>query len=107
MRELLSRRIFAVTGSVSQAEDLPRCDNMAKSINVRQKKRSRPATRQAPIIGVRLSEEILLDLDQWAVDNDLTRSAAIRLLIESALREAAGKPLRGNVTRPSSRKRRD
>jgi hypothetical protein len=78
---------------------------MAKSIKVRG---GRPATRQAPIIGVRLSDEILRDLDQWAVDNDFTRSAAIRLLIESALREAAGRPLRGgNVGRPSRRKRRD
>jgi hypothetical protein len=56
---------------------------------------------------VRLSDEILRDLDQWAVDNDLTRSAAIRLLIESPLRETAGRPLRANVARPSRRKRRD
>jgi hypothetical protein len=41
------------------------------------------------------------------VDNGLTRSAAIRLLIESALRETAGRPVRANVARPSRRRRRD
>jgi hypothetical protein len=66
-----------------------------------------PATRQAPIIGARLSDDIPRDLDQWAVDNGLTRSAAIRLLIESALRETAGRPVRANVARPSRRRRRD
>ena len=60
---------------------------MAKSISVRQKKRGRPATGQAAIIGVRLSRDLLIDLDQWAVDNDLSRSEAIRRLIERALKE--------------------
>jgi metal-responsive CopG/Arc/MetJ family transcriptional regulator len=64
---------------------------MAKSINVRPKKRGRPVTERAPIIGVRLSDDLLLDLDQWAVDHELSRSAAIRKLLERALRVPAKK----------------
>jgi hypothetical protein len=65
--------------------------NMAKLINVRPKKRGRPATERAPIIGVRLPDDLLLDLDQWAVDHELSRSAAIRRLLERALRVPAKK----------------
>lgn len=57
---------------------------MAKSITVKPGKRGRgrPATGGTPFIGVRLPSEWMRQLDEWAAEQGLTRSAAIRKLIE-------------------------
>jgi hypothetical protein len=58
---------------------------MAKSIQVIPKKRGRPATGKDPLIALRMPPGLIRDLDQWAVDRDLSRSSAIRKLLEQAL----------------------
>jgi hypothetical protein len=60
-----------------------------KSINVKQKKRGRgrPATGQDPVRGVRLSDEMVEEIDTWGASHDppLGRSEAIRELIKRGL----------------------
>jgi hypothetical protein len=58
---------------------------MSKSIAVKPKKRGRPATGKDPLIGVRIRPPLVVQIDQWAADNQLSRSEAIRRLIEKAL----------------------
>jgi hypothetical protein len=58
---------------------------MAKSTQVIRKKRGRPATGKDPLVALRMPPDLILDLDQWAVDRDLSRSSAIRKLLEQAL----------------------
>jgi hypothetical protein len=59
---------------------------MSKSIAVKPKKRGRPATGKDPLIGVRIRPPLVVQIDQWAADNQLSRSEAIRRLIEKALK---------------------
>jgi Ribbon-helix-helix protein, copG family len=58
---------------------------MPQSINVEQKRRGRPATGTDPLIGVRLPPDMIKALDAWAKAQGLTRSAALRTMIEQAL----------------------
>jgi hypothetical protein len=59
---------------------------MPKSIAVKPKKRGRPpAGGRDPFVGIRLPAETILAIDQWAKDNGISRSAAIRQLVEQAL----------------------
>jgi len=58
---------------------------MKRSISVKQKKRGRPATGVRPIVGLRLSEEEIARVDRWAKERDISRSDAIRALIERGL----------------------
>jgi Ribbon-helix-helix protein, copG family len=58
---------------------------MKRSISVKQKKRGRPATGVRPIVGLRLSEEEIARVDHWAKERDISRSDAIRALIERGL----------------------
>ena len=60
---------------------------MARSIYAKQKKRGRgrPATGVRPMIGLRLDDETTAKIDQWAAKQELSRSEAIRRLIEQAL----------------------
>jgi hypothetical protein len=60
---------------------------IARSISAKQKKRGRPATGIRPMIGLRLSKVEIGRVDRWAVDHGVTRSEAIRLLIESGLKK--------------------
>jgi hypothetical protein len=66
---------------------------MTPSIPVKQKKRGRPATGVDPFVGVRLPAETLDAIDTWAskVGDELTRSEAIRRLIDLGLKAKGGK----------------
>jgi hypothetical protein len=46
----------------------------------------RPATGHAPSRTFRLSDEFMAILDAWAVAHDVTRSEAIRRLVELGLK---------------------
>ena len=65
---------------------------MAKSISVKPKKRGRPATGRDPLVGVRIPVELIAELDGWAKHNSVTRSEAVRQLIEGGLPKAAKRP---------------
>lgn len=59
-----------------------------KSIKVIPKKRGRPATGKDPLVALRLPPELIKAVDAWAARNKAqSRSAAIRSMIETALRK--------------------
>ena len=58
-----------------------------KSISAKQKKRGRPATGISPMIGIRMSVPDIACIDRWASENNVSRSKAIRLLIERGLKK--------------------
>jgi hypothetical protein len=45
----------------------------------------RPATGHDPAIAVRLPKERVVAIDRWAKENDVSRSEAIRVLIDKGL----------------------
>ena len=49
--------------------------------------RGRPATGRDRVIAIRLSDELRGAVDQWAVAQKITRSKAIRVLIEQGLKK--------------------
>jgi hypothetical protein len=57
-----------------------------------EKKRGRPPTGEAPLTGLRLPQPTIDAIDRWAskTDGGITRSGAIRRLIEQSL-NAKGK----------------
>jgi hypothetical protein len=59
---------------------------MAKSISVKRKKPGRPATGTEPLYGVRIADELMKQIMDWASANDATRSEAIRRLVELGLK---------------------
>jgi len=64
---------------------------MKKSIKVDQKKRrGRPATGRGLMVSSRIPEASVATIDEWAADNETTRSDAIRRLVEIGLK-AKGK----------------
>src|SRR5215211_2106446 len=63
---------------------------MAKSITVKRKKRGRPATGTEPLYGIRIADAMMKQIMDWAKTNGVTRSVAIRRLVELGLR-AKGK----------------
>ena len=58
---------------------------MAKSITVKRKK-GRPATGTEPLYGVRISDELMGQIQKWGRENSATRSEAIRRLVELGLK---------------------
>jgi predicted DNA-binding protein len=56
-----------------------------KSTEVIPKKRGRPATGKDPLVAVRLPPKMITALDKWAAREGLTRSAAVRQMIERGL----------------------
>jgi hypothetical protein len=63
---------------------------MAKSIKVIPKKkrgRGRPATGRDPVTTMRLPDDLRVSIDQWATENKMSRSEAIRALIEQGLKK--------------------
>jgi hypothetical protein len=58
---------------------------MPKSISVEPKKRGRPATGKDPLVGLRIPDALIAQIDAWAARHDVTRSEAIRTFIEQAL----------------------
>jgi hypothetical protein len=69
---------------------------MKKSIKVDQKKkRGRPATGRGLLVSSRIPEPIVGTVDAWALQNETTRSDAIRRLVEIGLKAApTSKPAR-------------
>ena len=63
---------------------------MAKSITVKRKKRGRPATGTEPLYGIRIADAMMKQIMDWAKTNGVTRSVAIRRLVELGLK-AKGK----------------
>ena len=60
---------------------------MAKSNTVIPKKRGRPSSGgRDPILTVRLPAEMIEAISSWADKSEVSRSAAVRLLIEAALK---------------------
>lgn len=59
---------------------------MAKSIKEIPKKRGRPATGKDPLVTLRLPEEMIAALDGRASDAGVSRSEAMRQLIEAGLK---------------------
>ena len=60
---------------------------MVKSITVKRKKRGRPATGVDPLVGVRFPKEDIAAIDAWAKVNEMSRSHAIRRLVELGLKK--------------------
>jgi hypothetical protein len=61
---------------------------MLKSIRVIPKKkrgRGRPATGRDPVTTMRPPDALRVSVDQWAAENKMSRSEAIRALIERGL----------------------
>lgn len=58
---------------------------MAKSISVKRKKPGRPATGTEPLYGVRISDDLMGRIQKWAASHDISRSEAIRRLVELGL----------------------
>jgi len=59
---------------------------MKKSIKVKPKTRGRPATGKDPLYGLRISNELMGSIGKWADENSVSRSEAIRRLVELGLR---------------------
>jgi hypothetical protein len=59
---------------------------MAKSISVKRKKAGRPATGTEPLYGVRIADGLMKQIMGWAKSNELSRSEAIRRLVETGLK---------------------
>lgn len=59
---------------------------MGDAISVKPKKRGRPATGRDPLVGVRISPELLALIDAWAAERGITRSSAIRAMVEATVR---------------------
>jgi hypothetical protein len=63
---------------------------MKKSIKVEPKKRrGRPATGKDPHVAARMSVDLIGQVDAWGVANSVTRSEAIRRLVELGLKAKA------------------
>jgi hypothetical protein len=59
---------------------------MAKSIKVHPKKRrGRPATGKDPLVSARLQPVLIAEVEAWASTNEVSRSEAIRRLVELGL----------------------
>jgi hypothetical protein len=56
---------------------------MMKSIPVKRKKVGRPATGTEPLYGVRIANDLMTQIMDWAKAHKLTRSEAIRRLVST------------------------
>ena len=59
---------------------------MKGSIKVKPKKRGRPATGKDPLLTTRAPRETISAIEDWAERNEITRSEAIRRLVELGLK---------------------
>jgi hypothetical protein len=76
---------------------------MRKSKTVHRKKRGRPATGRDPAITARLPSAVISDVSRWAAENSLSRSEAIRRLVEIGLSvNTSAKPTRKETARKAS-----
>jgi hypothetical protein len=58
---------------------------MTKSISVKRKV-GRPATGSDRLVAARMPDDLIDELDKWAVANGVERSEAIRTLLQQALK---------------------
>lgn len=58
---------------------------MKKSIKVQPKRRGRPATGKDPLLTVRAPKATIKAIEDWATKNEVTRSEAVRRLVELGL----------------------
>jgi len=77
---------------------------MAKSISVKRKKPGRPATGTEPLYGVRISDELMGQIQKWGRENSATRSEAIRRLVELGLAGAKKFAAPSQQTRAKAKK---
>jgi hypothetical protein len=75
---------------------------MKKSIKVHPKRRGRPATGKDPLISARVPAEVVTSIEAWGAAKGLTRSEAIRRLVELGLKVKT--PAR-SVSKPGRRLR--
>jgi hypothetical protein len=59
---------------------------MAESIKVQHKRPGRPPTGKDPFLTVRAPQEIIDAVDTWATKNGVTRSSAVRQLLQLGLK---------------------
>jgi hypothetical protein len=64
---------------------------MKKTISVHKKSRGRPATGQDPLISARVPAEVVTSILAWGKAKGVTRSEAIRRLVELGLKAKPGK----------------
>jgi hypothetical protein len=69
---------------------------MKRSIKVQPKKRrGRPATGKDPLLTVRAPDAIIQAIEDWAAKNEITRSEAVRRLVELGLKvKTEARPVR-------------
>jgi hypothetical protein len=60
---------------------------MKRSTPSTPKKRGRPATGRDPLVSARLRQEIVQAVDKWANRNKVSRSEALRKLVELGLKD--------------------
>ena len=58
---------------------------MKKSITVKRKSVGRPPTGVDPLVGVRFPKQTIAKIDAFAKLNDISRSEAVRRLLDQAL----------------------
>jgi hypothetical protein len=56
------------------------------AFTVKRKKAGRPATGTEPLYGVRISDDLMGQIQKWGRENSATRSEAIRRLVELGLK---------------------
>ena len=61
---------------------------MARSITAHRKKRGRPATGRDLSIAVRFPPDAVAAIEAWGEKQDVTRSEAIRRLVEAGLKSS-------------------
>jgi hypothetical protein len=59
---------------------------MRKSITVTPKKRGRPATGRDPFLTARVPQDVIDAIEAWAAASEISRSEAVRRLLELGMR---------------------
>jgi hypothetical protein len=75
---------------------------MARSTSGTPKKRGRPATGRDPLVTARLRAEMIANVEACAANHEVTRSEAIRRLVELGLNAAPPKPRKGRKVKQRS-----
>ena len=65
---------------------LPYLYEVNNGITKKKRRRGRPPTGRDPVLAVRLPNELRASVERWAKNNGVTRSEAIRVLIDKGLR---------------------
>ena len=89
VRPVLVRCVRTLAGRLLWKRNKCKTQIMKKPIQVKPKKRrGRPATGKDPFVGIRLPKSLIAEVEAWATSHEVaSRSAAIRMLLEIALRK--------------------